>query len=75
MVNKFAGKCQYCGGVVPAFGGVLSLENRKFKVAHLTCADSKEAGVDTFVFSSGHVAYRNKKGRCEDAPCCGCCTI
>jgi len=26
-------------------------------------------------FSSGHVAYRNKAGRCEDAPCCGCCTI
>lgn len=19
--------------------------------------------------------YRNKNGRCEDAPCCGCCTI
>ena len=19
--------------------------------------------------------YRNKAGRCEDAPCCGCCTI
>ena len=19
--------------------------------------------------------YRNKSGRCEDAPCCGCCTI
>lgn len=28
-----------------------------------------------FRFSSGHVAYRNKAGRCEDAPCCGCCTI
>jgi hypothetical protein len=19
--------------------------------------------------------YRNARGRCEDAPCCGCCTI
>ena len=19
--------------------------------------------------------YQNKQGRCEDAPCCGCCTI
>ena len=19
--------------------------------------------------------YRNRNGRCEDAPCCGCCTI
>ena len=23
----------------------------------------------------GREFYRNKKGRCEDAPCCGCCTI
>jgi hypothetical protein len=30
---------------------------------------------DTFTFSSGHTAYRNVNGRCEDAPCCGCCTI
>jgi hypothetical protein len=30
---------------------------------------------DTFTFSSGHTAYRNARGRCEDAPCCGCCTI
>jgi len=23
----------------------------------------------------GREYYRNKQGRCEDAPCCGCCTI
>lgn len=23
----------------------------------------------------GKEYYRNKAGRCEDAPCCGCCTI
>jgi len=23
--------------------------------------------------SSGAELYRNKQGRCEDAPCCGCC--
>ena len=23
----------------------------------------------------GKEFYRNKGGRCEDAPCCGCCTI
>jgi len=26
-------------------------------------------------FGSGRQYYRNKNGRCEDAPCCGCCTI
>jgi hypothetical protein len=24
-------------------------------------------------FSSGAVVYRNARGTCEDAPCCGCC--
>jgi len=24
--------------------------------------------------SGGREYYRNKLGRCEDAPCCGCCT-
>ena len=23
----------------------------------------------------GNDYFRNKAGRCEDAPCCGCCTI
>ena len=26
-------------------------------------------------FGNGREYYRNKNGRCEDAPCCGCCTI
>lgn len=25
-------------------------------------------------FASGSEQYTNKNGRCEDAPCCGCCT-
>lgn len=24
---------------------------------------------------SGKEYYQNKQGRCEDAPCCGCCTV
>ena len=28
-----------------------------------------------FNFGNGREYYRNKAGRCEDAPCCGCCTI
>lgn len=30
--------------------------------------------VITTRFSSGAVVTRNARGRCEDAPCCGCCT-
>jgi hypothetical protein len=25
-------------------------------------------------FSSGAEVFVNKRGRCEDAPCCGCCS-
>ena len=25
-------------------------------------------------FSSGAEIYTNRNGRCEDAPCCGCCS-
>ncbi len=25
-------------------------------------------------FNSGAEIYTNKRGRCEDAPCCGCCS-
>ena len=25
-------------------------------------------------FASGATSYQNTRGRCEDAPCCGCCS-
>ena len=25
-------------------------------------------------FAGGGESYRNRNGRCEDAPCCGCCS-
>lgn len=31
-------------------------------------------GLSVIRFSSGAVMTQNAKGRCEDAPCCGCCT-
>ncbi len=30
--------------------------------------------VNTIRFNSGAVIYQNARGRCEDAPCCGCCS-
>lgn len=31
-------------------------------------------GLSVTRFSSGDVMTRNSRGRCEDAPCCGCCS-
>lgn len=35
---------------------------------------SAKRGISVFRFSSGAVMTQNSKGRCEDAPCCGCCS-
>jgi hypothetical protein len=34
---------------------------------------SLERGVSHLWNSGGREFYRNRRGRCEDAPCCGCC--
>lgn len=31
-------------------------------------------GLTVVRFSSGEVMTQNSRGRCEDAPCCGCCS-
>lgn len=34
---------------------------------------SLQRGVSHVWNSGGKEFYRNRRGRCEDAPCCGCC--
>ncbi len=72
--NKYPGPCEHCGQRVPAQGGTLRKEGRRWIVAHLSCGDT---GTDRVIViqTSGGTFYQNKRGRCEDAPCCGCCTI
>lgn len=41
--------------------------------SHVRFRDGRRSGVVRF--SSGATFYRNVNGRCEDAPCCGCCSI
>lgn len=35
---------------------------------------SRSTGSSYTRFSSGAEVFTNKRGRCEDAPCCGCCS-
>ena len=37
-------------------------------------ASSRGRGSYVTRFSSGATLYTNRGGRCEDAPCCGCCS-
>ena len=74
MTNKYAGNCVYCGARVPARGGNLFKKDGRWVVAHLACGDAESPQViEYYSPSTGFRGTRNAKGRCEDAPCCGCC--
>jgi hypothetical protein len=77
--NKRPGNCYYCGNRVEANAGVTwsgGKKNgrwRKWRVAHLACAEAEGPEVTVTRFASGATVKQNKRGRCIDAPCCGCC--
>ena len=72
--NKYAGRCYLCGHPVPAFGGLLVRKGRRWVVHHSECGMVGESAVVVTSFAGGGEVYRNRRGRCEDAPCCGCCS-
>ncbi len=78
MVNRYAGTCIECGSTVPANGGTVKREGSKWYVRHLVCdGDPSPDGTPRVIETrtSGGTFIRNARGRCEDAPCCGCCTF
>ena len=84
MTNRRPQECEICGNLVPANGGNLTPHNvrgakggyiTKWTVAHLACEETRSPQVIAITFSSGHTVYRNAKGTCIDAPCCGCCSF
>jgi len=76
MSNRYAGDCYFCGNRVAArAGNLIGKINGRWQVAHLACEQAGQAEVSEVYFpTTGNRVYRNRKGRCEDAPCCGCCT-
>jgi hypothetical protein len=75
FTNRYAGKCGKCGAGVPAGAGLCERVNGKFTAFHKSCGAGPvfAAPVSTVFRTSGGTFYQNAKGRCEDAPCCGCC--
>lgn len=73
--NRYPGNCMYCGNRVAAKAGKLLGGRGNWEVAHLACADTGTGQVvETYFPSTGERIYENARGRCEDAPCCGCCS-
>lgn len=82
--NKYKGRCGECGLTVPARGGRLERRAGSWVVHHLACAEaennrqgplSKRSPAVMSIVIGGNHYIRNSRGRCIDAPCCGCCTI
>lgn len=71
-VNRYAAACSRCGNRVPAQGGMLERTEDGYAVRHTVC--SFAPSVVAFRFGSGATVMQNARGRCEDAPCCGCCS-
>ena len=73
--NRYPGGCRECGGRVEAGAGrIAGKVGNRWTVAHLSCAEAGEAAV-MVIEIGGNEYTRNRNGRCEDAPACGCCTI
>jgi hypothetical protein len=71
--NRYPATCSECHTRVPARGGKLRKVGRRWRVTHLACDNGKPGVFEVRI--GGNSFTRNRSGRCEDAPCCGCCTI
>lgn len=74
ITAKFNGRCARTGEAIQR--GQTIIYNTATRSASLPADYIRPDYVSHVIdFGSGRQYYRNKNGRCEDAPCCGCCTI
>ncbi len=87
LTAKFPGTCRRCGEAFPKGAtirwskgaGSYHLAAECGATSGATVTPERSTADDSTVSdhfeTGGRSYYRNKRGRCEDAPCCGCCTI
>jgi hypothetical protein len=72
ITARYAGFCAATGARILA-GDVIQWQKGK-----AVLLKRKAVRIDTVTLYGDNGPtefYRNARGRCEDAPCCGCCTI
>lgn len=87
ITARFAGTCTACKGSIRT-GEQMRHEGRGLAY-HVACQSTGAAPLPPAArsygrrpyrsgsytrFAGGGESYRNARGRCEDAPCCGCCS-
>jgi hypothetical protein len=81
MFAKYSGKCSRTGRPIAAGDEIIF--DTDTRTAYINDDEDEDrisfqtrSEYRSHVFNfSGKEFYRNKAGRCEDSPCCGCCTI
>lgn len=68
---KFAGTCSDCKASLPV--GAKARWYGKGRIYGLTCHDRQGNPLDASNDSEDAGSHKRRYGRCEDAPCCGCC--
>ena len=75
MIARYPGTCARTGRAIRPGDVITFTSARKpVLVQQQHNAGSDNVTSDTIQFGD-RTFYRNRAGRCEDAPCCGCCTI
>jgi hypothetical protein len=84
MTAKYPGTCARTGAPIRP-GDLIDYHGRGRSILRQRASDrdpdspdirpSDVGVVSDHIVIGGQSFYRNKRGRCEDAPSCGCCTI
>ena len=73
MTARYPGKCIDTGKAIQVGDTIDYRAGEGAVLVQPANADSEGKYVSDVFRTSGGTFYRNKAGRCEDAPCCGCC--
>jgi hypothetical protein len=73
ITAKYSGRCARTGNPIRA--GDTIIFNTHTRQSILKKPGFSDRYISDVFNLGGAEFYRNKAGRCEDAPCCGCCTI
>ena len=74
ITAKFKGKCRATGKTINP-GDIVDYDTST-RALYLAARTQDHARYVSDIFGiGGKEYYRNKQGRCIDAPCCGCCTL
>lgn len=85
ITAKYEGTCRRCGGTVHPGEKVRWAKGAgtwHLKADCPACNEDADLAppppadevVEFYFPATGTTLYQNANGRCEDAPCCGCCT-